>query len=247
MRRPLSAIVLLAMLPSCSVWFFSGESWIDRSRPVVLLETTGGVEFGAATEFGVLSLGRTAQQGPCRVHYFLGPTPMVDSGTLSPATKDPTTSVFTVADIDLKTQAVRVLDRYPTKDDELLAMWTPEGQTARSVTVQIAETEGVSGSVLEHPGEDLPPGACILRRGEGDDVQFVGLVAYKATYAGAAVGERQYYVYAGLDRVREMIAEPKRHPEDLVPKYRPDDITVMKPKPPKPPAATDGQKQEPPK
>lgn len=241
MRRPLCAIVLLAMLPSCSVWFFSGEKWIDRSRPVVLLETTGGVEFGAATEFGVLTLGRTAGEGPCRVHYFLGSTPMVDSGTLGP-----TNSVFSLADIDLKTQAVRVLDRYPAEDDELIAMWTPEGQTARSVDVRIAQAEGVSGSVLEYPGEDLPPGACILRRGAAEDVQFVGLVAYKATYAGPAGDERHYYVYAGLDRLREMIAEPKRHPEDLVPKHRPDDITVMKPKPAKPPA-TDAPKQEPPK
>ena len=45
----------LFLLSGCSVWVFSGESWIDRTRPAVLVETTGGVELGAATEFGVPS------------------------------------------------------------------------------------------------------------------------------------------------------------------------------------------------
>ena len=72
----------LLVLPSCGVWFFSGEHWIDRSHPVALLETTGGIELAATTEFGVLSLGRSATEGPCRVHYFLGPTPLIESGEL---------------------------------------------------------------------------------------------------------------------------------------------------------------------
>ena len=78
----LLALTALATLPGCASWFFSGEEWVDRSRPVVLLETTGGVEFGAATEFGILSLGNTATEGACRVRYFLGPTPLVESGEL---------------------------------------------------------------------------------------------------------------------------------------------------------------------
>ena len=42
MRAAIAAAFLLPLLSGCSVWFFSGESWIDRSRPVVLVETTGG-------------------------------------------------------------------------------------------------------------------------------------------------------------------------------------------------------------
>jgi hypothetical protein len=233
MRRPFCAILLLALLPACSVWFFSGESWIDRSRPAVLVETTGGVELGVATEFGVLTLGRTATEGPCRVHYFLGPTPLVDAGMLQS-----TGSTFTQAEIDLKTQAVRVLDRNPTADDDLIAMWTPDGETTTSIRVNLAHAEGVSGDVLEHPGTELPPGACILRRGEGNSVQFVGLVAGKATCTNQA-GTQHYYVYAGLDRVRELIARPQQYPTDLVPKYRTDDITVMRPQKPMVPATTE--------
>src|SRR5262245_34707430 len=96
------AVALLPCLSGCSEWFFSGESWIDRTRPVALVETTGGIELGATTELGVLTLGRSATDGPCRVRYFLGPTPMVETGTLAAAS-----DTFTRAEIDLKTQLVR--------------------------------------------------------------------------------------------------------------------------------------------
>lgn len=231
MRRSLCAVLLLPLLQGCSVWFFSGEAWIDRTRPAVLVETTGGVEFGAATEFGVLTLGRTAQSGPCRVHYFLGPTPLVEAGTLSAAT--PT---FTSADIDLRTQAVRCLDRAPTPGDRLHAMWTPDGTTTVTVPVQLADDPGVAGDVLRIPAGGLPAGACILRTGgEDEPVQFVGLVAGKATVDGPQ-GRREYYVFAGVDRIRELLAVPVQHPADLAPRYRPDDITVLKPQQGKPAA-----------
>lgn len=225
--RTIACTTTLALLTGCSEWFFSGEHWIDRTRPVVLVETTGGVELGATTELGVLLLGRTAQEGPCRVRYFLGPTPMVDDGTLVKAS-----DTFLRADIDLRTQKVRVLDRAPTADDDLVAMWTPDGTTAQTVTVTLARDDGVEGDVLRDPGTALPAGAAVLRRSDMDGVEFVGLVAGKATTGG-----KNYYVFAGVDRVREMLAVPERHPVDLQPKYRPDGISVMKPVPPlaKPP------------
>lgn len=223
MRRHLCAVLLLPLLHGCTGWFFSGESWVDRSRPVVLVETIGGVELGAATEFGVLTLGRTATEGPCRVHYFLGPTPMADDGLIVA-----TGSTFARAEIDLKTQLVRVMDHTPSHQDELVVMWTPDGTTTESVAVRLATGEGLEGDVLENPGEDLPPGAAVLHNGTDGTVQFVGLIAGKAMLAGTA-GSGHYYVFAGVDRIRELLAVPSQHPQDLVPKYRPDDITVMKP------------------
>lgn len=225
-------LLLTALLPSCSAWFFSGEHWIDRSRPVVLLETTGGVEYGAATEFGVLSLGSTATEGPCRVHYFLGPTPLIESGALQ--TVSPR---FVRAEIDLKTQMARALDRSPTADDDLLVMWTEDGQTVRTVRVDLATGKGLAGDVLRDPGTDLPGGATLLCRGPKGESMFAGLIAGIATVdSGPAAG--RYYVFAGVDRVREMLAIPHKYPVDLAPKYRTDGISVMKPvtdpPPPKP-------------
>jgi hypothetical protein len=222
-----AAVALLLCLPGCSVWFFSGESWIDRSQPAVLVETTGGIECGAATEFGVLTLGRSATEGPCRVHYFLGPTPVVESGTLAP-----TGSVFARAEIDLKTQLVRALDRAPLPIDTLIVMWTPDGTTIRELPVQLVRVDGISGDVLADPGEPLPAGATVLCRGESMWL-FAGLIAGRATLGGSA-HDGTYYVFAGVDRIRELLAVPDRHPIDLQPKYRLDDISVMKPQPPPP-------------
>ncbi|MBL9079571.1 MAG: hypothetical protein JNL08_18855 [Planctomycetes bacterium] len=222
MRLRAITILLLPALTSCSVWFFSGEHYYDRSRPVALVETTGGVELGATTEFGVLTLGGTADEGPCRVRYFLGPTPMVDDGAL--LRLSPT---FVRAEIDLKTQAVRCLDRSPTPRDELLAMWTAEGTAVETVAVRLAQRDRVHGDVLEHPGRTLPPGAALFTTTEEDGLLFVGLVAAEATLDGA-----RFYVFAGPDRLREMLAIPTRHPVDMVPKYRTDDISVLKPREP---------------
>lgn len=216
-----SLLVLLLLLPACSVWFFSGESWVDRSRPVVLVETTGGVEFGATTELGILTLGRTAQNGPCRVHYFLGPTPTIEDGELVATGTD----TFVRADIDLKSMAIRVLDHDPATTDVLHAMWTPDGTTVRTVRVRLAREPGVAGDVLLDPGESLPVGATILREHDDEGLEFVGLIAGKAQVDGA----NAFYVFAGVDRVRELLAVPQVHPRDLVPKYRTDDISVMKP------------------
>jgi hypothetical protein len=156
MRRCLIAPLAALPLASCSVWFFSGESWVDQSHPVALIETTGGIELGATTEFGVLTLGRTASSGPCRVHYFLGPTPMIEDGELHQAPP------FTIAEIDLKTMHLRALDRTPRPDDDLLAMWTPDGTRVERVAVSLADDPGVHGDVLVHPGTELPIGATVF-------------------------------------------------------------------------------------
>ena len=226
MRAAIAAAVLSPLLlSSCSVWFFSGESWIDRSRPVALVETTGGIEFGATTEFGVLTLGRSAATGPCRVHYFLGAVPLIESGELQA-----TGSVFTRAEIDLKTQLLRILDRPPVVGDQMIAMWTPDGTTTRSVRVQPAIGDGLAGDLLRDPGQPLPAGAAVFCRGDDDSLLFAGLVAGLATVDGGPTAGR-YYVYAGVDRMREMLAVPTQHPSDVAPKYRTDDIRIDKPRP----------------
>lgn len=220
--RSLWVLCLAPALTSCAAWWFSGDPRVDRSRPVALVETTGGVELGATTEFGVLTLGRTAVEGPCRVHYFLGPTPIIESGTLTQAGGG-----FVRADIDLKTQSSRAVDRPLTADDELVAMWTPDGAEERSVAVSLARAPGVHGDVLTATDEPLPTGATVLRKADDGNLHFVGLVAGKATVdGGPAAGS--YYVFAGGGRLREMLAMPQPHPVDMTPKYRPDDIRVMK-------------------
>jgi len=210
--------LLLLPLAACSAWLFSGEDRVDRSRPVALIETTGGVEYGATTEFGILTLGRSATEGPCRVHYFLGPTPLMEEGAIVP-----TGSVFWRANMDLRTQHLRALDHSPTAEEPLVAMWTVNGLEATRVEVHLANDPGVHGDVLADPGPPLPPGAAIFAQGD-DELLFVGLVSGLATLEGKGL-TRRYYTFQGVDRVREMLAIPEVHPTDSV-RFRPDDITV---------------------
>jgi hypothetical protein len=221
MRSAWIGALLLLPLGGCGTWFFSGNQWVDRSQPVALVETTGGIECGATTEFGVLTLGRSATSGPCRVRYLLGPTPMVETGELQAAG-----GVFYRADIDLKTQQLRALDRTPHAEDRLRVMWTMDGWHTESVAVQLASTTsdgGIRGDVLADPGVPLPAGATVLCEKAVDE----------------SSGER-FYVYAGVDRLREMLAIPTPHPQDYEPKYRPDDVPVQKPVKPDPTPAGAG-------
>lgn len=219
-----AATLALALLPGCAWWFFSGSPVVDRSRPVALVETTGGIEFGATTEFGILTLGRSAQQGPCRVHYFLGPTPIIEDGAV-----ESTGSPFYRARIDLRTQQIRVLDRPPLPSDALVAMWMPDGARVEEVRVALAQTDGLAGDLLADPGRELPAGAAIFAR-QDRDLRFVGLVSARATLHRDGAAPKVYYTFAGLDRVRELLAVPELQTVEKRARFRPDDITVMEPR-----------------
>jgi hypothetical protein len=82
--------------------------------------------------------------------------------------------------------------------------------------------------VLVDPGVDLPAGATVMQQNTEHELQFAGLIAGKVTL-GADAAARTYYVFAGVDRMREMLAMPQQYPVDLVPKYRLDDIQTFKP------------------
>ena len=206
---------------SCATWFLDFLPKVDRTRPVALVETTNGAELGACTELGVLTLGRAATTGPCRVHYFLGPTPMTEDGTLAPASP-----VFCRADIDLATQHLRILERPLQPADTLVAMYTRDGQDVEEIPVQLCRDPGFEGDVLQ-AGRELPPGATVLIQ-QKDGFRFCGLVSARAELQGAS-GTRTVWLFVGVDRVRELLALPVRHPVEYEPHWRPDGVTVMKP------------------
>jgi hypothetical protein len=224
-RTPAPALLAVAMLScgGCASWFFSGLPVPDRSRPVALVETTGGVEYGATTELGVLTLGRTAQTGPCRVHYFLGRAPMIEDGSVRS-----TGTTFFRAEIDLRTQHVRVHDKPLQPADDLVAIYTPDGVGTVEVAVHKAVGPGIEGDLLHDPGTPLPAGAGVFVRTDSG-LRFCGLVTARATLQRDG-GDASYYVLAGMDRVRELLALPVRHPPETEVRYRPDDIIVTRPR-----------------
>ena len=212
----------LALLSSCGYWFFSAPNPLpDFSRPVVRVETQGGVELGASTEYGILFLGRTAQDGPCRVHYFLGPTPVVEDGTIVSAG-----GYYLLADIDLKAQDIPILDRPVAPEDRLVAMFMA-GTNAVTVPVSLASDPDVAGSVLNWPDASLPAGTAILVQDESESFRFVGLVSGEAELETDA-GTKRFVVFAGTEMMRENLLIPQLYPVDERIVVRPDDITVIK-------------------
>jgi len=99
------------------------------------------------------------------------------------------------------------------------------------------DPEWLFGDLLEDPGVALPGGATLLCRGPDGETMFAGMVAGVAT-VDAGPAEGRYYVFAGVDRVRELLAVPHRFPVDMAPKYRNDGISVMKPVVEQPPATS---------
>ena len=223
--RILLAIALLGLATGCTKWWFSGVQYPDRNRPVARIETRGGVEYGVTTTEGILFLGRTAKTGPCRVHYFLGcaPTPLIEAGEVRYLG-----SVFYVADMDLKHQAIDLLPRNATGADQLVAI-AHLGVDAIEVPVELAENDRVDGDVLTWPGVRLPAGTGVFYRDEDTDRLFlVGLVSGMVTIENAGAS-KQYVTFAGTDRLRELLAIPRLHPTGETIKHRPDDISVIKP------------------
>ncbi len=219
MKRSVTLLAIL-LCSSCSQHLLSGIRFPDRTRPVARIETRGGVEYGVTTTKGILFLGRTAKKGPCRVHYFLGTTPIVEDGEVRHRG-----GLFYEADIDLKTPAVEILTRDPKDSDELVAI-LHRGGDVNHIPVKLAANEGESGDLIEWPGEDLPAGAGIFAKTD-NQYRLFGLVAGQATMTGPD-GERKLLVIAGTDRMRELLSTPENFPVRGRIKHRPDDIAVIK-------------------
>lgn len=220
-RSPLPGLALLALmsLSSCTHWFFSGIPTPQRTRPVARIETRGGVEYGATTRHGILFLGRTATSGPCRVHYYLGRTPVVEDGVIEPAG-----GIYYRAAIDLKHQNVHLIDRDVTADDQLMAIrFEGDDDDSRIDVEMVAETAAVSGDLLVDPGLDLPVGTGLFTWGPKSDLLFVGLVAAEMELDG-----QSYLSFAGVDRARESLITATQHPSNPSVVHRPDGISVIR-------------------
>ncbi|MBI5849751.1 MAG: hypothetical protein HZB39_01725 [Planctomycetes bacterium] len=224
-RAPVALPTLALLLcGGCSGWFFSGVQYPDRSRPVVRIETSAGVEYGAATEVGVLFLGRTATEGPCRVHQFLGDDLLVEDGRI-----DPFGGIYFRATIDRKHQHAPLWTGRLARGDELVALVMGDA-SVQSVGVNVSNDSAVDGDALDAPGIPLPAGTPLFREERGR-LWFVGLVTGAAELEEQGLGRRAFVVFAGPDRLAEALAVPENAAAPLRIKYRPDNLWVEEPLP----------------
>jgi hypothetical protein len=221
---------LYGPLCGCTAHLFSGVPVPDRSRPVVRIETRGGVEYGAATELGVLFLGRTAQAGPCRVHYYLGPDRNVDDGEVIKAG-----GVYYHADVDLDQQWVPIVTRELRDDDELFAMRFEDESEKRIAVQRVLGRQDVQGDLLIPPTEELPVGTALFLDAselENDDrIRFVGLIAGRATLDKPDGSSESFLMFTGIGRLRDLLATPYRSPAPTRIRYRADGSWYREPMP----------------
>ena len=230
MAVPTRWLLTLPLLPlvlsGCSGHLFSGLPKIDRTRPIAKVEFRGHPpRLAATTSEGIVFLNEDKLEGPCRVHYFLGPTLLIEDGEI-----DGFGGPYSVAEIDLKTQRVPVLTREPLPSDQLVALVFEGPDDADWVEVEFANLPEAQGYVLKWPGKALPLGTPIFRIREGrnaGDLQFVGLARGLARLRRGARTET-FITMTGPSHMRAALAAPKAMFRPRQVKHRPDDITVIK-------------------
>lgn len=219
------ACLLCLTFSGCSAHLLSGVRDFDRTRPVALIDVRDQAsKLGATTEDGIVFLDQAEAKGPCRVHYFLGSDLLVDDGTV-----EPLSGVFSRARIDLKTQAVPVLRRELTAEDQLLALLLV-GRSVERVHVTLTRHPAVKGYALDWPGRGLPRGTAIFTYGSGStagDLIFVGLASGMATLDIEGTKTR-FVTFAGPSRMREAMANAKPLFRKHQIKHRPDGITISR-------------------
>ncbi len=217
MRALRCVLVFAAMLATgCTHGLLSGVPEPSQDRPVARIETRTGAEYGVCTDAGILFLGRQATTGPCRVHYWLGSTPLVEDGEILPWG-----GVFFLADIDLKHQRAPFLER-ELRDDEAMVAMTWTGGDVETIDVERVRNDDVEGNVIAWPGRDLPPGTGIFVEVD-KGYRLVGLVAGRLEVGGA-----RYLVHTGIGEIRQALLTPRPIRQPTRVRHRPDDITVEK-------------------
>ncbi|PIE23772.1 MAG: hypothetical protein CSA62_06610 [Planctomycetota bacterium] len=221
MLRRMRAIPSLALALSLGL----SSCHIDRIEsadiPLVRIQTTGGFEQGVSTDFGVLFLGRTAQKGPAKLLYWLGPSPLIEAGEIE-VVGGPVHRIRT----DVPIPSVPISFE-PVAPEEQLVLMGMEGQLPWRLDVQLAKDEIVRGTALHYPaGLQLRPdsvGLGIFRETEAG-LALVGLVKAAAELDNG----KRFLLFAGLSEMREAFAKARRAMPVREVEYRADGKRILR-------------------
>ena len=192
--------------------------------PTVLITTTAGVEQGVLTTEGVLFLGRTVREGPAKVSYYLGPSPLVESGDIRPM-GGPLMEVeleVNVPWVPISYEAIRL--------GELLKMCVIENGQPRSYSVLSSTNKAVGGTLVTWPDGFIPSPekvGCGIYRETEKGLTLVGLLKATATLERGGRTDR-YLVLAGLPEFRLALLEPTPAVEKEKVYYRADGLRAVR-------------------
>jgi hypothetical protein len=218
-RPTLLGVLLLGALLLCSSCHVQR---IDPAEiPVVRIQTTGGFEHGVSTQIGVLFLGRTASEGPAKLQYWLGPTPMIETGQVEAIGG----SIHRIRpEVPIPSVPVTL---EPVRPDEELVLMGIQDQIPWRLPVQLAQDEVVRGTVLRYPaGLRLGPDSVGLGVFRETDAGFalVGLVKGVAQKSD----DTRFLLFAGIGELRDAFARSGRAVEQLEVEYRADGKRILR-------------------
>ena len=220
-RLSLTSILLglTALTTSCRNYLVE-----PSDMPTVVITTTEGVEQGVLTTEGVLFLGRTSQQGPAKVSYYLGPSPLVEAGDIKPMGGP-------LMEVELEVNVPWVpISHEELRLGELLKMFVVEQGRPRSFTVMAATNKAFEGTLVTWPEEFSPTPekvGCGVFRETAKGLTLVGLVKATATLERDGTTQR-YLVLAGLPEIRLALLEPTPAVEKEKIYYRADGLRAVR-------------------
>jgi len=219
MPRPRVRTRSLLSLCAAALAACSAPPLASPDYPVVEIQTPQGHELGVCTDDGVLCLGRTAESGPAKVTYMLGPTPLVEAGEIEPV-------AGTIHRVKLQVTVPSVAISFePIRPGEPLVLMGFDNGFPWQHDVYASDDEVVQGTAIQWSADKpFPPryvGAGVFRDTPGG-LTIVGLVKGLARVENGPT----YLLLAGLPEFRLAIAKPASAVPSRRVIYRDDGLRV---------------------
>jgi hypothetical protein len=173
--------------------------------PTVVVETTGGIELGVTTDYGVVFLGRTAQAGRVHVTAWFGDGPQTEASVIEPVGA----GVFT-AETEIRLPSVPMNFRELTPGRKVLVVGRRGDETwSREVKVRgDSRVEGIllpSLREIERDPSQIGAGVLVLVDDDENQKELVGLVSGSLTLEDGTGSER-YTTVVGIGDLWRLIA-----------------------------------------
>jgi len=179
--------------------------------PTLVIQTRGGVELGAATDYGVVFLGSTAPAGEVEITAWYGDGPSIERSVIEPIDA----GLYT-AETEIRLPSVPLSFRDPRPGEKVLVRGRfPGGPWEEEVTVRAEQS--VEGLLIDvpriirgHP-DQIGAGVYVLPGGERAQMRLVGLVSGRLRLIRPQ-GEREYLTVVGPRHLWRLVT----HRRDLL-------------------------------
>lgn len=175
------------------------------SDPTLTIQTSGGVELGVSTDYGIVFLGRTARSGPALVTAWFGDGPSIEKTVIEPVGN----GIFT-AETEIRLPEIAMSFEDPKTGASLLVIGR-RGAETWSAPVTVAEDPRILGLVTTVPAalrgstDQVGAGVYVVPDGDVTRRKLVGLVSGRMILS-TSVGEQEYLTVVGPTDLWRLVA-----------------------------------------